>query len=96
MSSNEKALHDARLDADLHGRGWLRVDSLGNIERIDPRAIFIDIKSPVAPEATAMIDESPMTYHEKILKRLDEREELSAQAAAVIRDLMAETSWKGK
>lgn len=43
-----------------------------------------------------MIDESPMTYHEKILKRLDEREELSAQAAAVIRDLMAETSWKGK
>ena len=35
-----------------------------------------------------MIDDSPLSYHEKILKRLDEREELSAMTAAAMRDLM--------
>lgn len=37
-----------------------------------------------------MIDDSPLTYHQKILQRLYEREELMAETAAAFRDLVAE------
>lgn len=39
-----EALAEAHVDAGVYGAGWLRVDALGNVARINPEDILIATK----------------------------------------------------
>lgn len=42
-SNNNEAIAEAHIDAGLYGQGWLKVDELGNLKRIDPTLIIISV-----------------------------------------------------
>lgn len=44
LEAEREARHQATLDAIVWGSGYLRVDTDGNIHRIDPRKIIVNIK----------------------------------------------------
>lgn len=40
-TNNIEAIAQAHIDAGEYGAGWLRVDELGNLTRVDPKEIVI-------------------------------------------------------
>ena len=40
-TNNNKAIAEAHVDAGDHGTGWLKVDALGNLTRVNPKDIAI-------------------------------------------------------
>ena len=40
---NLEDIAEAHIDAGLYGQGWLKVDELGNLKRIDPTLIVISV-----------------------------------------------------
>lgn len=44
LEAEKEARHQATLDAIVWGSGYLRVDTDGNIHRIDPRKIMVNIQ----------------------------------------------------
>lgn len=40
-SNNNEAIAEAHVDAGHYGQGWLKVDILGNLTRVDPVEITI-------------------------------------------------------
>lgn len=43
-TNNIEAIAEAHVDAGEYGAGWLKVDELGNLTRIDPKEITIVYK----------------------------------------------------
>jgi hypothetical protein len=43
-TNNIKAIAKAHVDAGDYGTGWLKVDALGNLTRVNPRDITIVLK----------------------------------------------------
>lgn len=43
-ANNNKAIAKAHVDAGDYGAGWLKVDALGNLTRVNPRDIAIVLK----------------------------------------------------
>lgn len=42
-TDNMEAIAEAHIDAGLYGQGWLKVDEFGNLKRIDPTLIVINV-----------------------------------------------------
>lgn len=40
---NLEAMAEAHIDAGIYGQGWLKVDEIGNLKRIDPTLIVISV-----------------------------------------------------
>jgi len=43
-AATTEAIAAAHVDSGKHGYGWIRVDTSGNLERVDPRKIKISYK----------------------------------------------------
>lgn len=43
-TQNNEAIAAAHVDAGTYGKGWLQVDTLGNLKRINPKNITITFK----------------------------------------------------
>jgi hypothetical protein len=40
---NVEAIAEAHIDAGVYGHGWLKVDTFGNLRRIDPTQVVIHV-----------------------------------------------------